>query len=235
MKRFIYTFIIIFIIILTQSCDIGEKSHIEQQTSYEDAIVSPAAVNPTNPTNTTNEVTVAVTISPTESENEIGAYNIRVDPKESEYTLISECSTPIIGTASGKMKNIRLAVKMCDGLIIKSGEEFSFNRVLGPRTMRRGYQESLIIVDKKKKKGVGGGICQVSSTIYGAVLNTTLDVTERHEHGLPVLYAEKGKDATVSYGRLDFKFKNSLDRDIKIEIKSDKKNVTVKIYKLSDD
>ena len=87
--------------------------------------------------------------------------------------------------------------------------------------------------DEKKTKGYGGGNCQVSTTLYNAVLNIpSLVVTERHEHGKDVTYVPDGKDAAVSYGSLDLKFRNDLGKDIRIEATTDNQTITIKLIQL---
>lgn len=112
--------------------------------------------------------------------------------------------------------NLKLAAAAINGQVILPGKTFSFNKTVGPRTRERGYLEATIFVSGKKEQGMGGGICQVSSTLYNAVLNSKLRVVERHTHSLPVTYVPTGRDATVSYGYLDFRFQNNGKRPVKI-------------------
>ena len=128
-----------------------------------------------------------------------------------------EFSTNITDKTPARLNNIQLAVNKLNGATIKPGETFSFNNYIGPRTSEAGYQEAIIFDGHgNKTKGYGGGICQISSTLYNAVLNAGLEVIERHEHSHEVPYIEAGKDATVSYGADDFKFKNNSRRTITI-------------------
>ena len=113
--------------------------------------------------------------------------------------------------------NLKLAAAAINGQVIQPGKTFSFNKTVGPRTKERGYLDATIFVDGKKEQGLGGGICQVSSTLYNAVLNSKLKVVERHTHSLPVTYVPTGKDATVSYGYLDFRFQNNQKYPVKIQ------------------
>lgn len=112
--------------------------------------------------------------------------------------------------------NIKLASSKIDGLILAPGDEFSFNKVVGPRTEKGGYMAAHTYNGGRVVDGVGGGICQVSSTLYNAVLQADLAVTERRNHYFTVGYVPKGQDATVSYGSQDFKFKNSSNWPVKI-------------------
>ena len=103
-------------------------------------------------------------------------------------------------------------------------------------TTSKGYQKADIYDNKgNKKKGLGGGNCQVSTTLYNAVLNVqSLAVTERHEHSNNVPYVKKGKDAAVAYGSYDLKFKNNTGNNIKIKSSTDGKSVTTTIYSIKE-
>ncbi|MCR4436480.1 MAG: VanW family protein [Clostridiales bacterium] len=116
-----------------------------------------------------------------------------------------------------RAKNIRLAVAKINGKILAPGQVFSFNDTVGPRTVDGGYEEAYVYVDGKVVPGIGGGICQVSSTLYGAVLFSDLEVNERANHMFTVSYVPLGRDAAVAYGQVDFKFKNSTSWPIKLE------------------
>ena len=102
---------------------------------------------------------------------------------------------------------------------------------MGKATTAKGYKEADIYVNGKKKKGLGGGNCQVSTTRYNAVLKVQgLEVVERHQHSNHVPYIQDGKDAAVAYGSYDFKFKNNTEKTIKIVMENTTQNVTAKIY-----
>ena len=161
--------------------------------------------------------------------------NVTSEPKIKEIQ-ISAFSTPLKSKASDRQTNIQITCSTLNGTIVKSGETFSFCSTIGPSTSEKGYQKADIIVHGKKEKGLGGGNCQVSSTLYNAVLAVPeLTVTERHEHGKPVTYVEQGKDAAVSYGSMDLKFVNNLDTDIKITSSTDGENVYAEIYKITEE
>ncbi|MBQ1410490.1 MAG: VanW family protein [Oscillospiraceae bacterium] len=116
-----------------------------------------------------------------------------------------------------RTNNLILACEAINGTILLPGEEFSFNRVVGQRTPERGYREALVYVGNESKPEVGGGVCQVASTIYYAVLHADLKTTERAAHTFAVDYVPLGMDATVYWGSLDYKFENSSPYPIKIE------------------
>ncbi|MFO7637616.1 MAG: VanW family protein, partial [Clostridia bacterium] len=112
--------------------------------------------------------------------------------------------------------NIGIAGAAIHETVLGPGEEFSFNDIVGERSSLRGYQIANIYYDGDVVEGIGGGICQVSSTLYNAVLLTTLEVTKRVAHQLTVSYVPFGQDAAVSYGTLDLKFRNTSDWPVKI-------------------
>jgi len=120
--------------------------------------------------------------------------------------------------------NIKLASSTINGKILAPGEIFSFNDTVGKRTTDRGYKTANAYSAGKIIEDVGGGICQVSSTLYNAVLRSNLEIVQRRNHSLTVGYVPLGLDATVSYGSVDFKFKNSSRWPIKIQAKVDENN-----------
>ena len=156
---------------------------------------------------------------------------VPVTPTETE---IATFSTNLSGD-SARLNNINLTCNTINGTTISNGESFSFNSIVGQPSAEKGYQEADVIVDKQVEKGYGGGNCQVSTTIYNAVLEVNgIEVTERHPHKKRVTYVEEGKDAAVSYsGGLDLKFTNNTGNDIKIYVSSDSDSVDARIVELS--
>ena len=146
-----------------------------------------------------------------------------------ENKLLASFATTIMDHGKARMTNLKLAAKAIDGYVVKAGEEFSFNAVVGKRTKERGYQKAITYVNGEKVKDYGGGICQISTTLYNAALNAQLNVTERHEHGVEVPYIEKGKDATVDYENLDLKFQNPFDYSIMLSVSVSKNEVNATI------
>ena len=96
------------------------------------------------------------------------------------------------------------------------GEEFSYNKVVGERTFANGFKEASVYTSSGVVNGLGGGICQVSSTLYNAVLHANLEIVERRNHRYAVSYVPLGRDATVAYGSIDFRFKNNRTYPIKV-------------------
>ena len=146
---------------------------------------------------------------------------------------IASYSTKVSGSTSNRLTNIRITCKKLNGTTVNTGETFSFCDKTGPSTAEDGYKEATMFLDGKEVQSLGGGNCQVSSTLYDAVLDVPdLKVIERHEHGKKVSYVPDGKDAAVSYGSIDFKFKNNTDNNIKLYFETDDVTLTVKIVKL---
>lgn len=113
--------------------------------------------------------------------------------------------------------NIRIAVSRINGTVLAPGQVFSFNDVVGPRTEAGGYKTAHTYAGGTIVDDIGGGICQVSTTLYNSVLFSDMNVVERHNHMFTVGYVPFGRDAAVSYGSVDFKFKNSTNWPLKIE------------------
>jgi len=112
--------------------------------------------------------------------------------------------------------NIALAVQSINGKIVQPGETFSYNEAVGPTIEERGYKKSTVYANGVKKENFGGGVCQVSTTLHNAAKEAGMEIIERHDHSLPVTYAESGEEAATSYGVIDFKFKNNQQHPIKI-------------------
>ena len=121
-------------------------------------------------------------------------------------TYTTKCAGPW-----GRHQNIKLAAAAINGRIYNPGEEFWYNSAVGQRTAARGYQEAGVYEGGRTTTGIGGGICQVSSTIFNAVARANLEIVERSPHAWPSSYVNKGEDATVNWPNLDFKFKNNTD------------------------
>ena len=118
---------------------------------------------------------------------------------------------------TSRVNNLQLATKKINGKVLAPGEEFSFNEVVGKRTIEAGYTDAKIFLNGEVVDGTGGGICQISTTLYNAVLLANLEITDRRNHNYTTSYVKAGKDATVVYGAIDFKFKNTRNYPIKIE------------------
>ncbi|NLP37855.1 MAG: hypothetical protein GX357_09405 [Firmicutes bacterium] len=122
---------------------------------------------------------------------------------------ISSFTTYFTNHHQNRLQNIRLAAEAVDETILYPGEEFSFNQTVGDTTAEKGYLPAPVIVGGEITEGLGGGVCQVSTTLYNAALFANLEILERRNHGLYVDYVPPGLDATIAYGLIDLRFKNS--------------------------
>lgn len=129
---------------------------------------------------------------------------------------IATTTTKYDSTNTNRATNLEIAVNKINGTVLAPGEIFSFNNTVGERTAKNGFKEAIIYADGELDYGLGGGICQVSSNLYNTVLRANLEIVERKNHSMTVNYLPIGCDATVSYGSVDFKFKNSRSYPIKI-------------------
>ncbi len=152
-----------------------------------------------------------------------------------DISLIAEFSTSFKGSTYGKanrVKNIVKAAQMINGIIVAPNEEFDINAVLGDRTEENGWKLATGIRDGKYVQEAGGGVCQVSTTLYNAVLMADLEVSERWHHSWPLGYVPVGRDATISTGGPNFKFINTSDRPVVISAfaDTDSKKIVVRIF-----
>ncbi len=148
-------------------------------------------------------------------------------------TLYPEVTTNMIGTEAfpdllstfkttystrdrDRTTNLTLAANKINGTVVMPGETFSYNTVVGERTIAAGYKEAPIYVSGEVVDGLGGGICQITSTLYNAVVYANLEIVERSNHQFVPSYVSASRDATVVYGSIDFKFKNNRDYPIKL-------------------
>ncbi len=145
--------------------------------------------------------------------------------------LISTATTYLNPGQKDRTSNVKLACEKISGTILKPGEEFSFNQVVGKRTYEAGFKDAAIYQSGEIVDGVGGGICQVSSTLYMGAVYADLEITSRRNHRYTVTYTKLGQDATVAYdSNVDFKFKNDRDTAIKIVIVQESDYVKCEIY-----
>ena len=147
----------------------------------------------------------------------------------SKYTTVYDTGN------TNRASNIALAAKTINGKVLKPGETFSYNNVLGNTTKEKGYKLGGSYVGGKVVQSYGGGICQVSSTLYNAVLYANLEIVQRYNHSYAVSYVPAGRDATVAYGGKDFKFKNNRKYPIKIVANAKNGSVTISIKGLKQE
>lgn len=145
------------------------------------------------------------------------------------WDLLSGYSTYFSETDVGRSQNIRIAAALIDGVIVQAYGDFSFNQTVGRRTAEAGFQQAKIIVDGQYVLGVGGGVCQVSTTLYNAAIKSGLTVTEYHPHTLQVSYIPPSRDAMVSTGS-DLCFFNPYPHPVRLCASVEKGCVRVRFY-----
>lgn len=169
---------------------------------------------------------------------------LKITPAEIKVTDLGEDAFPNLlatyttnydASNTNRDNNLVLAAKKINGTIINPNEEFSYNKTVGKRTIQEGFKDAKAYAGGKVVLSVGGGICQLSSTLYNSVLLANLDVTDRHNHYFKTSYVPEGRDATVSWGAVDFKFKNNRKYPIKIEAIVGDGVATVNIYGIKED
>lgn len=138
--------------------------------------------------------------------------------------------TTEFGGSEGRRDNVQQAAKLISGTILAPGEEFDFDTIVGPRTVENGFKTAPAIINGKLEDTLGGGICQVSTTLFNAVFFAGLDVTARTNHSLYISHYPKGRDATVSWGGPAFRFRNDTSRWILIKAASSRSSLTFVIY-----
>ena len=143
---------------------------------------------------------------------------------------LSAYSTTYNAGDKNRSHNIALAASSINEIVLAPGDVFSYNDIVGPRTTARGYRMAHVYVNNRTTDGIGGGICQVSSTLYNAVVLADLEIVTRKNHSLPVSYVPMGRDATVSYGSIDFKFKNNTDQPVKLVARASAGKMAVQLY-----
>ncbi len=149
--------------------------------------------------------------------------------------LLSTYSTKYSTRDKDRTTNLQLAANKINGTVLMPGEIFSYNQVVGERTIAAGYKEAPIYVSGEVVDGLGGGICQITSTLYNAVLYANLGIVSRSNHQFVPSYVTASRDATVVYGAIDFKFKNTRDYPIKITCSVSNGIATFNIYGLRSD
>lgn len=149
----------------------------------------------------------------------------------SQYGMIASAVTNASSSSSNRLTNIRLALELINGTCLEPGETFSFNTVVGKRTTDRGFKVATAYSSGEVTEEVGGGICQVSTTLFNAAVKADLEIVERHNHSLTVGYVDLGKDASVNWNSQDLRFTNNTDDNVYICcLLSDDKRVRVAVF-----
>lgn len=154
------------------------------------------------------------------------------DDNEPQSLLLATYRSKVYTKTEDRQKNLRIVCQKLTGTILKPNEEFSYNTTCGPYNKENGFGKATVFLgDGTEAQDYGGGVCQLSSTLYNAIKDLNVEILERHKHSKKVYYVPDGQDATVSYGNLDFRFKNLNDYSLRIEANSNSEFVEVNIYK----
>lgn len=145
-------------------------------------------------------------------------------------SVIGEFSTQYAVEDKNRSDNLQAAAKALDKKVILPGQTFSFNDTVGPRTAATGYKDAYVIVNNEYVEGIGGGVCQVSSTLYNAALLANLKIVARTPHAMAISYVPLGQDATVNYDNIDFKFQNNTGGLIYIRTETKPGRLTIRLY-----
>jgi vancomycin resistance protein YoaR len=138
--------------------------------------------------------------------------------------------TTTYGGDPNRLHNVRLVAQLVDGALIPPGAEFSFNQTTGERSPERGFREAPVIINGELQNGIGGGVCQVSTTVFNAAFEAGLSITSRTNHALYISHYPQGRDATVNYPDLDLKFQNDTDRWLLLRTFVGSTELTVNLY-----
>lgn len=217
MKKAISIFLALTIICIIFS---GCKNGADTDDTTSSTTATTTTARTTEDLSTTFKESNTNYIYPALSKDDGGGYEYKL----AEYTSYYDSSN------STRTTNISNAVSHLNNLVIPSGSTFSFNQVVGKRTILAGYQEAKVVKGDEFVDGLGGGICQVSSTIFQAVLRANLEIKVRACHSLEISYVPLGGDATVQWNSQDFQFKNDTNSDLKLKVTMKNGALTCGVY-----
>lgn len=184
----------------------------------------PTTVTTTEDTETTFKEVQTRKIYPGLSKDENGSYPYKIAEYSTYYNSSDETRTANLNAAVSKVNNI----------IVPNGNVFSFNQTVGKRTVTAGYQTAKVVKDGEFVDGLGGGVCQVSSTLFECVLRANAEIVARTHHTLKVGYVPLGGDATVQWNSKDFQFRNTTGSDIRIQMVCRGGKLTCSVYAKKD-
>ena len=199
-----------------------------QYTKNEENNTNKVSEENNNENNTENDINISK-----EKLNEIENEKNRLNTPQKEEQ-IATYTTTLYDKEQTRIENINLAISKLNGVVIENGTEFSFNNTIGPMDGSNGFKKATGFDSKGRKiKISGGGICQISSTLYNSALIAGFEITERHPHSRRVYYVPKDKDATIFYGSLDLKFINNSGSKVRIDASATESTVTITLIKIT--
>lgn len=197
-----------------------------QYTKNEENNTNKVSEENNNENNTENDINISK-----EKLNENEKNKLNTPQKEEQ---IATYTTTLYDKEQTRIENINLAISKLNGVAIENGTEFSFNNTIGPMDGSNGFKKATGFDSKGRKiKISGGGICQISSTLYNSALIAGFEITERHPHSRRVYYVPKDKDATIFYGSLDLKFINNSGSKVRIDASATESTVTITLIKIT--
>ena len=229
---------LLIILVITAFCLSGCGNNNENLQNTENDTNTNYSVSKTSTSNNNNSSNMNDNTSNNSSSNNNNNNDVVIinntDNINTETDIASFSTKIYTPNDEARMNNLRITCSKLNGTIVKPGETFSFCDTVGKATPEDGYQKADIFdKDGNKTKGYGGGNCQISSTLYNAVLSLpNITVLERHNHSQEVYYVPIGKDAAVAHGSIDFKFRNDYDYPIKIYSSSSSSTVDIRVVKL---
>ncbi len=184
------------------------ESSSKEEINRKDFISQVEEVVKSNTENNKGDVTLKLPIS-------IKKPEINTEDLKRINTIISSFSTNFVDDV--RATNIKVATEAASGIVLMPEEEYSFNKLVGESTKEKGYVKATVIKDNELQLELGGGICQVSTTLHNGIIRAGILPTERTHHSIPIGYVDKGMDATIYYNIVDYKFKNTLPYPIYID------------------
>lgn len=155
---------------------------------------------------------------------------LTVEDIKGKYVKLGSCTTSYSGSTSNRKFNVKRAAQRINGVVVNPGETFSMNGTIGDRTYKNGWKSAAAIVRGSTEQQAGGGVCQVSTTLYNAVVKSDLKIVHRQNHSSKVHYVDPGLDATINTGSIDFTWKDNKDKPVMIKASADGSKLTVSIY-----
>ena len=226
MKRFsAFALSVLFLLSVLAGCSqINKDNEAASEESSEQTEATTTTMRTTEDTATTFKEAQTNTVYPALTKDTSGSYPYEISSYTTYYTASNVTRT----------NNIHSAVEHLNNLKIPAGKTFSFNQTVGKRTILAGYEEAKVVNGKEFVDGLGGGICQVSSTIFQAVLRANLKIKVRACHSLEITYVPLGGDATVQWNTQDFQFVNDSACDIKLSVYAENGTLTCKVLAKED-
>lgn len=225
-KRIICTILSVVIVAAAFASCSANKPVTEDETS---------TVTETTTTTTTTETTTENVKTTFPETKTVKIYKGLSKDKEGSYPFeIASFTTHYDSSNTTRTANLKAAADKIDDILVPKGQVFSFNQTVGKRTVTAGYEEAKIIKDGEFVDGLGGGVCQVSSTVFESVLRANCKIVSRAAHSLEISYVKLGGDATVQWNSCDFQFKNTTGSDIKLKMNCSGGSLTCSVYAKSD-